>query len=108
MVVMVLVRRRTYTAGASWFLPMVKKKSDMSWKQSSSTVSTVSRGYQYGIGRRGDLPRSSGGGFDTSILFCPLVCADFVQLLDLLDDSLVKFHDILAADIGGAVLLEER
>ena len=30
----------TYIAGASLFLPMVRKKSEMSWKESSSTVST--------------------------------------------------------------------
>ena len=30
----------TYMAGASLFLPIVMKKSEMSWKESSSTVST--------------------------------------------------------------------
>jgi hypothetical protein len=30
----------TYIAGASLFLPTVMKKSEMSWKESSSTAST--------------------------------------------------------------------
>ena len=35
-----LVGVETYIAGASLFLPIVMKKSEMSWKESSSTVST--------------------------------------------------------------------
>jgi hypothetical protein len=34
-------RWRTHTAGASLFLPIVRKNSDISWKQSSRTVSTT-------------------------------------------------------------------
>jgi hypothetical protein len=32
-----------YTAGASLFLPTVRKSRDISWKQSSSTLSTAMR-----------------------------------------------------------------
>lgn len=36
----------TYTAGASLFRPIVKKKRDINWKQSSSTLSTGREPYQ--------------------------------------------------------------
>jgi hypothetical protein len=36
-----VVDAHTYMAGASAFFPIAMKASDMSWKQSSSTVSTV-------------------------------------------------------------------
>ncbi len=35
-----------YTAGASLFRPMVKKKRDINWKQSSSTLSTRGKTYK--------------------------------------------------------------
>ena len=92
----------TYTAGASLLRPIVRKNSDISWKQSSSTLSTVCLS---SAGQSPDMavPQSPRAKADmrTSVLFqCfAMLCADDIQEVHLSNDLLVQFEDVMRLDV---------
>jgi hypothetical protein len=85
---------------------MVMKKSERSWKQLSRTLSTVASlyvstwypGYLAWDGRPERTP----------VFAVLLVLSRVIEQLHLLDGLVVELLNILAADIFGAVLLEEE
>jgi hypothetical protein len=89
-------------AGVSEFFPMVIKARDMSWKQSSRTVSTkiqlilVSPCYH--------MPRISK---HTSILLFTLVCPDVVDRMYLNNSLFIELYDIFRLEKACLVLLQE-
>lgn len=93
-----------YTAGASLFRPMVKKKREINWKQSSSTLSTTGETYQ----PQPNVEHCFGRG-RTSILlqWLPMLFSYLIELMYLLDNLIIEPEDIIRFDICRSVLLQQ-
>jgi hypothetical protein len=92
-----------YPAGASLLRPMVMKKSDMSWKQASRTLSTMA-------GLSNPPARISTCGPRACVLLVrfPALRPDVVELVYLLYEPVVERKNISGFDICGAIGLEEE
>lgn len=97
----------TYAAGASLFRPMVRKNSDMSCKQSSSTLSTIRGSVSLAVfdGSR-DLRRALLAQH-TSVLLIPFRPSYVVQSMYLVYKLLVVYNNILRSDILCLVCLKQ-
>ena len=108
---LVRASRRAYTAGASLLRPIVRKNNEISWKQSSNTLSTVVDK----ISRNSALPVKIAPAtfpFDknsqTSILLelLAVLRSDDVEQMYLFNDGMVEGNDIVGFYVGSFILFK--
>lgn len=94
-----------YTAGASLLRPMVKKKREINWKQSSNTLSTM---YKHSKPQDCNcISRCCIGPERTSVLFqwLAVLFSYGVELMHLLNDLDIKSKDVMRLYVCRLVLL---
>ena len=93
--------------------PMVRKNSEINWKQSSKTLSTAARKFSHHPVHPVRVPPAAFT-FDTNsrtsvlLQWLAMLFSDDIQEMHLLDHVVVERDDILGLDVGRLVLLEQR
>lgn len=92
------IRWHTHAAGASLLRPMVKKKSEISCRQSSSTTSTVIKALGPVV-KHATYARICASTSHTSILLVSLGRPYIIQVVDLVDEFFIVGDDVLRSNV---------